>query len=337
MNDVVFDPTGARILVTGATGLIGGGVARRLVALQADVRTLVRRPADAERLRAEGMEVVLGDMTDADSLVAAVAGCEAVAHFAGELGREVTPWPTFLAVNVEGTRSLLAAAAQAGVRRFLQASSVWAYGFDAGPETSEESRACLCGDPYCDTKLLSQSIVLDAARQGAISAVVVQLSQIYGPRDRSWTAIPLRMMRRRMLAVPGRAGGRLQPLFISDAVEGAVAALMRGESGQCYILRGEQELSAREFFEHYLALGGRQRRLLSLPRGMLLGMAAVSEPLGRVMPHAVLLTRAAVKGASLEATYEGTKARDELGFAPQVGLDDGMAAVREWALQEGLL
>ena len=91
MNEVEFEATGARILVTGATGLIGGGLARRLLALDAQVRVLVRKPTDAERLRGEGMEVVLGDVTDASSLTVAVADCDAVAHFAGALGREVVP------------------------------------------------------------------------------------------------------------------------------------------------------------------------------------------------------------------------------------------------------
>lgn len=337
MNELAFEPAGARILVTGASGLIGGGLARRLLGLHAQVRAFVRHPADGERLRAEGMEVVLGDMTDADSLAAAVTGCDAVAHFAGELGRGVVPWATYLAVNVEGSRTLLAAAVAAGVPRFPHASSVWAYGFEAGPDTDECSCPRLCGDPYCDTKLLAQNIVLNAARQGVISAVVIQPSQIYGPQDRTWTTIPLRMMRRRLLVVPAPEGGRVQPLFIADAVEGALAALMRGQSGECYILCGEQELSAREFFEHYLALGGRQRRLLTLPRGLLLGLAGLSEPFGRLMPHALLVTRTAVKGTSLEATYSGARAREELGFVPRVGLDEGMAAVREWALRERLL
>lgn len=337
MNAVVFEVAGARILVTGATGLIGGGLARRLLGLDAHVRAFVRRPADAERLRGDGMEVVLGDLTDASSLAEAVADCDAVAHFAGALGREVTPWATYMAVNVEGTRSLLAAAVASGVGRFLHASSAWAYGFDAKRGTDEHCSACFCGDPYCDTKLLSENIVLDAARQGLISAVVVQPSQIYGPGDRTWTAIPLRMMRRGMMVVPGHDGGRIQPLFVTDVVEGALEALRRGGSGQRYILCGEQELSMREFFERYLALGTRQRRLLTLPRGALLGLAGLGEPLGRIMPNALLVTRTAVKGTSMMATYSGVKAREELGFVPKVGLDEGMAAVREWALQERLL
>jgi nucleoside-diphosphate-sugar epimerase len=336
MNPVEFEPTGARILVTGATGLIGGGFARRLVDVGAKVRALVRRPETASGLRAEGMDVAVGDMTDPSSLAKAVDGCDAVAHFAGVLGDEAVPWSRFIAVNVEGTRSLLSAAAESRVRRFLYASSVWAYGFDAGPGTDETTPARLCGDPYCDTKLLAQNVVLDAARRGEISAVVIQPAPVYGPHDDAWTGTPLRLLRRHLLAVPG-SGGMIQPLYVSDAVEGALAALARGESGQAYILCGARELTVREFFDRYIAMGTRQQSLPSVPRGALIAIAGAAQALGRIVPQAAVFTKTAVAGTCLPATYRGEKARRQLGFEPQVGLDDGMAAVREWATGEGLL
>lgn len=337
MNQVRFEPTGARILVTGATGLIGGGLARRLLTVGAEVRALVRQTGSASGLRAEGMDVAIGDMTDPSSLAKAVRGCDAVAHFAGVLGDEAVPWARFMAVNVEGTRCLLTAAVESDVRRFLYASSVWAYGFDAGPGTDETTPARPCGDPYCDTKLLAQNIVLDAARRGDVSAVVVQPCPVYGPQDDAWTATPLRLLRRHLLAVPGRSGGMIQPLYLSDAVEGALAALTRGESGQAYILCGAKELTVREFFGLYVAMGTRQQSLPSLPRGVLLSFAGLVQALGRLVPPAATFTKTAVAGISLPATYSGKKARQQLGFVPQVGLDDGMAAVRAWAVRAGLL
>ena len=336
MNPVAFEPSGARILVTGASGLIGGGLARRLVAVGAEVRALVRRPGSASGLQAAGVDVVGGDMTDPSSLAKAVESCDAVAHFAGVLGDEAVPWSRFVAVNVEGTRSLLNAAAAAGVRRFLHASSVWAYGFDAGPETDEATPARLCGDPYCDTKLLSQNVVLDAARRGEVSAVIIQPTPVYGPEDDTWTATPLRLLRRHMLALPG-SGGMIQPLYVTDAVEGALAALARGESGQAYILCGARELTVREFFGYYVAMETRQQSLPSVPRGALIAIAGAAQALGRIVPQAAVFTKTSVAGTCLPATYRGEKARRQLGFEPRVGLDDGMAAVRAWATGEGLL
>ena len=336
MNRVEFEPRGARILVTGATGLIGGGLARRLLSVGAEVRALARRPESASGLLAEGIEVAVGDMTDPAALARAVEGCDAVAHFAGVLGDEAARRSRFIAVNVEGTRSLLTAAAASGARRFLYASSVWAYGFGAGPGTDETTPALPCGDPYCDTKLLAQSIVLDAARRGVVSAVVVQPSPVYGPHDDAWTATPLRLLRRRLLAVP-RRGGMIQPLYVSDAVEGALAALTRGESSQAYILCGAQELAVRDFFGRYVAMGTRQRSLPALPRSALLGAAGLAQALGQIVPQAAIFTRTGVEGTCLAATYSGEKARRQLSFVPQVGLDEGMAAVRVWAVREGLL
>lgn len=337
MNEVDFEPSGARVLVTGATGLIGGGLARRLLSVGAEVRAFVRNTSSAAGLLAEGMDVAVGDMTEPASLARAVDGCDAVAHFAGVLGDEAVPRARFIAVNVEGTKNLLAAAAEAGARRFLYASSVWAYGFGAGPGTDETTPAWPCGDHYCDTKLLAQSAVLDAARDGVVSAVVVQPSAVYGPHDDTWTAAPLRLLRRGLLAVPRGSSGMIQPLYVSDAVDGALAALTRGESGQAYILCSTPEVSIREFFGHYIAMGTRQQSLRSLPRGALLSVAGLGQALARITPRAAMFTKTAVEGTCLPATYLGEKAREQLGFAPQVGLDEGMAAVRAWAVREGLL
>jgi nucleoside-diphosphate-sugar epimerase len=337
MNEVEFEVAGARILVTGASGLIGGGLARRLTAAGAEVRALVRRPDAAPALRAEGMDVAVGDLTDPASLARAVKGCDAVAHFAGVLGDEAASWARFMAVNVHGTRSLVVAAVEARVRRFLFASSVWACGFDAGPGTDETSPAGPCGDPYCDTKLVAQALVLDAARRGEIAAVVIQPSPVYGPHDDAWTATPLRLLRLHLLAVPGRNGGMIQPLYVADAVEGSFAALTRGESGEVYILCGAQELTIRRFFRYYTAMGTRQQQLPSVPRGVLSGAAGVAQTLGRIVPRAAVFTRTAVAGTALSATYSGRKAREQLGFVPRTGLDEGMAAVRAWAVDEGLL
>jgi nucleoside-diphosphate-sugar epimerase len=336
MNQVEFEPRGARILVTGATGLIGGGFARRLLTAGATVQALVRRPGSASDLRADGIDAVIGDMTDPPSLARAVEGCDAVAHFAGVLGDEAVPRARFAAVNVEGTASLLGAAVTAGARRFLYASSAWAYGFSAGVATDEMSPARPCGDPYCDTKLLAQNVVLDAARRRSIAAVVIQPSAVYGPGDDTWTATPLRLLRRHLLAVPGR-GGMIQPLYASDAIDGALAALTRGESGQTYILCGTQALTVREFFGRYVAMGTRQRSLPSLPRAALLGVAGVAQTVGRIVPGAAIFTRTGVEGVCLPATYCGEKARQQLGFTPRVSIDEGMAAVRVWAEAEGLL
>jgi nucleoside-diphosphate-sugar epimerase len=337
MNRAAFEPAGARILVTGASGLIGGAFARRLIVAGADVCALVRRASSAAGLRAEGMGVAFGDMTDPFSLREAVKGCDAVAHFAGVLGDEAVSRARYLAVNVEGTRRLVAAAAESGARRFLYASSVWAYGFGAGPGTDESTLARPCGDPYCDTKLRAQDIVLDAARRGRLSAVVVQPSPVYGPLDDAWTAGPLRLLRRRMLALPKGVDGMIQPIYVTDVVDGALAALTRGESGQTYILCGAQELTIREFFGRYMAMGTRQQSLPSLPRGALLAVAGLAQTIGRIVPQAAVFTKTAVQGTSLPATYSGEKAREQIGFTPQVGLDDGMAAVRRWATREGLL
>ena len=125
----------------------------------------MRRPDAAPALRAEGMDVAVGDLTDPASLARAVKGCDAVAHFAGVLGDEAASWARFMAVNVYGTRSLLVAAVEAGCALSLRQLRM-GLRIRCGPGTDETSPAGPCGDPYYDTKLMAQALVLDAARRG---------------------------------------------------------------------------------------------------------------------------------------------------------------------------
>src|SRR5215218_6117590 len=128
---------GDRVLVTGGTGFVGGLVLSRLVAEGRQVRALVRRPADRERLPDPRVELALGDIRDEEGLARAADGCAVVYHMAG-LNQLCLPDPAPLyLVNVEGTRRLLQAARRAGVRRVVHTSSAATLGGDGSHEVDE--------------------------------------------------------------------------------------------------------------------------------------------------------------------------------------------------------
>ncbi|HYT24862.1 MAG TPA: NAD-dependent epimerase/dehydratase family protein, partial [Actinomycetota bacterium] len=121
---------GDRVLITGATGFVGGLLLTRLVREGRDVRVLVRKPADRERLPVAGVELALGALGDDEALVRAADGCGVVYHVAG-MNRLCLPDPSPLyRVNVEGTRRVLQAAHKAGVRRVVYTSSAATLGGD---------------------------------------------------------------------------------------------------------------------------------------------------------------------------------------------------------------
>lgn len=278
---------GKKVFVTGATGLLRGGRCRRLLEEGAEVVGLARSAERARGLVGRGTTIVGGDLSQpsSDAMAAAMRGCSVVLHCAGVMGPDFgRPRSYFQTVNVEGTRWVAKAALAAKVERFVYVSSVWVYGFDAGPGTNELSPRHPSGDSYCDTKLEAENLIRSFVTDRGLPAVIVQPTEVYGPRDRSWTLIPLRMIKSGQMMLPGGGKGVIQPVFVDDVVEGILAAAKRGAVGEAYMLSGPTVVSCSEFFGYHAEMAGRST-ICSVPSwlaGVLaLTMTGVSRIAGR--------------------------------------------------------
>ena len=323
-----WDWRGKLVLVTGATGLLGGMTARRLLADGARVRGLVRQPTRATELAAAGAEIVAGDMTDFPSLERAIRGCQAVFHFAGVLANEFQPQSYFRQVNVEGTRHLALAALAGRVERFLHCSTAWVYGMAAGADTSESTPHQYSGEPYCDTKLDAEEVIRSLARDRGLPAVIVQPTEVYGPDDKTLTLGPLELIQAGQMVLAAGGSGLLQLVYQDDAADGILAAARHGLVGEAYIIGGAEVISIREYFLNLARMTGR-KRLPSVPGWLAIAAAGLLELGSRVNGRPPSFTRGAVRGTMVHATYRVDKAQTELGFTAQVDFRTGLARIRE--------
>ena len=209
--------SGEPVLVTGATGFIGGCLARGLVADGVAVRALVRGGTDPARLP-DDLELVPGDLTDGRSLEGAVEGCALVYHVAAVTSSRNASNREIEEVNVQGSSDMAAAAAQAGVRRFVHVSTCGVYGH-RNRFPADESTPMRPDTPYRVSKARAERAVLEAARNTGMSVVVARLASIYGPNAKNWLPIcrSIRTNRFRMIG-DGRNPVHLGHVF--DIVDG---------------------------------------------------------------------------------------------------------------------
>lgn len=323
-------------LVTGASGFLGGRLVQVLAADGVPVRILARRGAGLRHLAGLVVEVVEGNLADAEALAAAVRGITHIYHCAG-CSTDWAPEAAFFAANVEGVRNLLRAAAGAGsLRRFLHVSTTDVYGYPCAP-CDETHPTADAGLPYNRTKRLGEECVWEARRNTGLPVTVVRPATIFGPRGGAFTADIARHIQRSTMAVidGGRAPGGF--CYVDNAVRAMIqaAATPRAE-GRAYNIADGSGRTWREYVDALADALGKRRPTLDLPSAVALPLARSLEACHRTLrlPGRPLLTRHAVYLLSRNQEYPVGRARRDLGFAPEVGFAEGLARAVAWLRQQ---
>lgn len=299
--------------ITGATGFVGNALARRLRADGHDVVATVRTPDKAKDLTDLGVEVVKADLADTAALATAFQGCDGVFHVAGwyKVG---DPDPSQgWKVNVEGTKHVLAAAADAGVSRLVYTSTC-AVNSDTAGRTVDESYHFegRHRTTYDETKARAHDIVERyAATHDAPEIIIVMPGGIYGPGDTSQiggmladAAAGKRVMVSSSL--------RMMQAHVEDIADGHVRAMTSGRPGQSYMLTGERTDLRSMVTEMAHLTGG--PKPIDMPRPVLVGAEKMMGVLGRFAPVPADFSAESLRAS--QASYLGTsaKAQRELGW-----------------------
>jgi nucleoside-diphosphate-sugar epimerase len=317
-------------LVTGASGFIGGNIARRLVAEGRPVRALVRATSDTSGLT--GMELAVGDLGDGASLARAAAGCATVVHCAAL----VSDWATIeeiAAVNVAGTARLLEACRAAGVRRLVHVSTTDVYGHPGVAQVDETRPPGPFANWYAQTKLEAEVLVRDAG----LEWVIVRPATVYGPGSVDVVGqIADAVLGGHMVLIDhGRANAGLAYVDnVADLV--GLALLHPGAAGETFNATDGLDVTWRRFVADLAAgLGGSPARW-SLPYGLAQALGLGLEQGYRLARRATglttapLLSRQAVQVMGIDQDFSNARARARLGWAPRVGYAEGLAATLDW-------
>jgi nucleoside-diphosphate-sugar epimerase len=319
-----------RVCITGANGFIGRTLAERWRELGAEV-VGVDLAEDRER------GVLAGDVSQPGAWQGAAEGCDVVVHTAALVGMP-SDESGFWAVNVRGTRLALEAARDAGARRFVHLSSVVTFGLHFPDNVDERWPVQPSRVAYIDTKIASEQVCLQAQAAGEMEVAIVRPGDVYGPASRPWTVLPVELIKSRRFALPARGRGIHSPIYVDDLVAGIIAAATTDAAGgQVITVSGGVGVETREFFGHYARMLGR-RGVPTVPTRAALAAAGVQSAIARLRGSVNEVTPAGVRYLALRrGTYSIAKARDLLGWAPAVGLQEGMARTEAWLRDQGLL
>jgi dihydroflavonol-4-reductase len=326
----------SRALVTGATGQVGSYIVERLITDGWQVRALVRNLDRAQWLNAMGVELIEGEVLNADRFRRAAAGCETIFHAAAVV-TATGNWETFRRANVDGTRHAIEAAESSGAR-LLHVSSVAVYGGAARyRSTPTDETTPLAPLPkhsyYARSKRESEQLVLDAHANGRIWACAVRPNVIYGRRDRQFVPRVARIMTEGFF--PLIAGGHttLAIVHAASVADGAVRAVHSAEAGgRAYNLANDFDVTVSMFI--HLAAEGLGRRVRPVP---------VSLPLARVgfrfLQWGMLLAQGKGMASQSSSTldfltrnnpFSSERARRELGWIPPLAPEISIPEAFRW-------
>jgi dihydroflavonol-4-reductase len=328
-----------KVLVTGASGFLGGHLTELLTAKGLKVIAMVRKTSDTSLLDRLGLEKRVADMTDPQSLRTAVKGVDAVIHLASYYtfhGKK----ELYDLVTVQGTRNILGACLQEGVARFIYCSSTEAIG--AVKEIpAREDHPPNPQNEYGRSKLRAERVV--GEYDGKLGTTIVRPSGIYGPRnldDISYyfiTSCAKNSLPTRMLIDHGSAV--VQFVHAKDAAQSFYLALTNANSiGKTYFISEDRWHTYREVYGIISRITARKPPTLSLSR-----------PVAKALIYPVFIAKSAfgewsflwdpktVDAVASDRAYSIEKAKSELGYSPNYSLEDGLKETIQWYRDNGIV
>jgi nucleoside-diphosphate-sugar epimerase len=311
-----------RVFVTGATGFVGRALIRVLLDRGDRVTALLlpQEPEDA----LDGVSIVRGDITVAQTIRGLIAGHDGVVHLAGVVGYG-QEWDLCRRVNIAGTDNVAAEARRAGIRRFVHMSSVSVYGRRANVRLDEDAPVRKIGDPYGHTKIDSEAVARRWARD-AFELVIVRPGVIYGPGDDRFLPKLVENLRSGRARIIGRGDNTVDLVHVDDVA--AFLALTLTEpaaSGHVYNLTNPVNCTWHELLETVAAEIGAPCPRQHIPYHLALIVAGAMETVALLTNQQPRLTRYAVRVVGRQYHYD-TRRAEQLGFEPSVELRRGIRA-----------
>jgi dihydroflavonol-4-reductase len=304
-----------RLFVTGATGFVGAHVAQRAADQGAELRLLARASSNLSRLP-QGADVVLGDLREPEKFASALVGCDAVIHVAADYRLWVPDPAEMYRANVEGTRTLLRLAREAGVPRVVYTSSVATMGFKTDGTVVDEETAVSETDMighYKRSKWMAEQAAMEAARSGQ-QVMILNPTTPIGSLDTKPTPTGRIVVDFLNGNFPAYVDTGLNLVDVDEVARMHLVAVERGRPGERYILGGEN-LTLKEILDRLAAISGRKAPTIKVPHAVAMAFAFIDEMVtGKLRGKEPRATVEAVRMGRKMMFASSAKAERELGL-----------------------
>jgi 2-alkyl-3-oxoalkanoate reductase len=323
-------------LITGATGFLSRHLIPALQERGATLRALALPTEDTSWLEERGVTIYRGDICDPETLVAPLRGAHIVFHLAGMMGLW-RPIRDYYSVNATGAENVCRLALQAGVRRVIHISSWTVYGMGLGYPVREHAPLRPFQEPYAVTKAAGDLAVQRLIAREHLPAVIVRPGTFFGPGDYLHFGRMSDRLRNGKGLIVGSGRNPLPFVYVTDVVQGLLLAAENERAvGQAYNITNDMPLTQEEILRAIADEIGAQAPRWHVPYAALYAAAAAIEG-AAMMTHRQqqpIVTRLGVKLFGGDNRHSIDKAREELGFTPQISLREGIRLAACWYLEQ---
>ena len=305
------------ILITGATGYIGSHLTKSFIDKGIPVRILCRSLPKQSFFKHPGIEIIKGDITDKDSIQRAMQQIDQVYHLAAYARIWAKRPETFHQINVEGTKNVLEAAFQSGVKSMVHTSTAGVLGpSSTSPIDETHIRKVPFFNAYEETKADAELLVQQYVQQG-MNIKIVNPARVYGPGldtgSNPVTKIIELYLKGRWRIIPGSGDDLGSYCYIDDVVDGHIAAMEKGQSGERYLFGGIN-VSFNEFIKRVKDISGDDRSLIHLPFSFLKMFSSGMLVWSKLTGLSPLITPDWIKRYDFHWALNSNKAVRELGY-----------------------
>lgn len=324
-------------LVTGATGFIGSAIVRELIRDGEDIRVLVRKTSNTRNIDNLDIERAYGDIRDGDSMRKALKGCDTLyytaAHFAHWTPDKKLPYE----INVEGTKTSLNAALDAGVERVVYTSTnntMGAHGADIPANESAEFNHQDTGDNYSMSKYLGEIEAKKFVAKG-LPIVIVNPTIVIGAHDIKPTPSGKMIIDIANKDMPGYIEGGVNIIDVEDVARGHILAAKKGRVGERYLF-GNENMSVSDYFRLISEVAGVKPPKIKIPYYLAIALGYMFELGAYITKKPPVTTASEVKIGRKYEFYDCSKAVKELGL-PQTPIRASIERAVNWFKENGYI